>query len=88
MSGSTKFIQISVQAEFEGESLLFSLRGIDFSERSFLKLAKAHVGRRVLKVGRFVEKHTTQIGAMVEGAGGGSKNSSVCSGRSFIMAAS
>ena len=44
MSGSTKFIQISVQAEFEGESLLFSLRGIDFSERSFLKLAKAHVG--------------------------------------------
>ena len=70
MSGSTKFIQISVQAEFEGESLLFSLRGIDFSERSFLKLAKAHVGRRVLKVGRFVEKHTTQIGAMVEGAGG------------------
>ena len=44
MYGSTKFIQISVQAEFEGESLLFSLRGIDFSERSFLKLAKAHVG--------------------------------------------
>ena len=69
MSGSTEFISISVQAEFDRQSLLFSLRGIDFSERSFLKVAKAHVGRRVLRMRRFVENHTTRIGDTVEGAG-------------------